>query len=216
MQPGLMKTLGILLLAAGIVVCASAGVQFGSEEYAAVVADGRAALGAAPAMAPADSAKTAAERIVAWYAVAGMPFAAGLLLLIAGAVIGRVAIRRDAAADGEGDGADFVAGLERLAAGIDECRNAADAADAEPAAIRHEIERLQQDILEPMIEARASLQRHFGLAGYAAVLGPMSGAERLLNRAWSALVDGHMAEGRASLGGALAEAEAAGDALRVL
>ena len=68
----------------------------------------------------------------------------------------------------------------------------------------------------PMIDARGVLQRHFGLGGAALVLGPLSGAERQLNRAWSALVDGHGPEGQRSLAAAAEQATLAREALEEL
>ncbi len=207
----------MLLLAVGVVICAAAGIQLGEVEYSAVAEEGRAALAAASADAQPALPASPQKRLAGWLAMSGVPFAGGLALLIIGAVMARIAIGRDGgAASGGADAADFAAGLERLVAAIREAGSALDAADAEPVAVRQRIELIQQDHLEPLVEARSALQRRVGLTGYAAVLGSLSGAERLLNRAWSALVDGHLPEGRESLAGAADEAELALAALESL
>lgn len=200
-----MKLLGTILLALGVAVSAAAAIQLGSTEYSAKVEEGRAALGESTQSGspiPALTA-TASVRLSDWFGQAGVQFAAGLALLALGATMGRVAIGRSGAEDTAADGHDFHASLQQLIAEIEETRRSIGSATDNESRVH--IERLTQEWVLPMIEARYALQRQFGLAGFATVLGPLSGGERLLNRAWSTLVDGNTQECAASLAGATAE-----------
>ena len=205
----MLKATGILLVAIGVIVAAAAGIQLGPAEYSVALQEARTALtGSTPQLLPPTPAAT---RIDDWYGAAGSWFLGGLALLLAGAIIARVAIGRGGAAEAAADGHDFEDSLARLAVAISGTRSLLDQGSAD--STRLELERLSRELVLPMIESRFALQRRFGLAGCVAVLGPLSGAERLLNRAWSALVDGHAAETRASLDGAAAEVEATQRAL---
>jgi hypothetical protein len=79
--------------------------------------------------------------------------------------------------------------------------------------IRTELEQLQLTRFEPLVAARTRLQARYGLAAYAEVFGPLSGAERRINRAWTALVDQHWPEARDSVSHAAGQLEAARSAL---
>lgn len=205
-----MKFLGIALLALGAILAASAGIQLGEADYRATVADGRAAL--TDATESTDTAPVpAGTRLTDWFAEAGVPFLGGLVLLAIGAVVGRIAIGRDGAAATSTDGRDYAALLGSLAEAIEETRGGM--TDQPMNETRAAIERALDDLVLPMIDARGALQRRFGLAGAARVLGPLSGAERFLNRAWSALVDQHAGEGEASLAAAGEQAALARQAL---
>ena len=52
--------------------------------------------------------------------------------------------------------------------------------------------------LEPVLEARWHILRRYGGQKFAALVGAVAEAERWLNRAWSAAVDGYPAEARAA------------------
>ncbi len=208
-----MKMLGILLLILGVIVSASAGIRLGEADFQATVVGGRAALTNAPA--PVDAAPVAAAtRLGDWFDDAGGQFLAGLALLVIGAVIGRIAMDRGDAAETTADGRDFGSQLSALADAIEAALQALH--DKPLNETRARIERSLEQLLLPMIEARGMLQRRFGLGGSALVLGPLSGAERQLNRAWSALVDEHTGEGETSLAAAAAEVELARQALEDL
>jgi len=204
-----MKLLGIMLLMIGAVVAASAGIQLGETEYRATTADGHAVLANAPADEKAATAAvapvSAATRLGDWFDTAGMQFLTGLAVLTLGAVIGRLAIGRDGFARAQADGQDFAGQLARLSEAIEATRQGL---GHEPLAeTRKRIEQAQQEVVTPMIDARGALQQRFGVGGSALVIGPLSGAERQLNRAWSVLVDEHVEEGERSLEAAVAEIE---------
>jgi hypothetical protein len=205
-----MKFLGIGLLALGVILAASAGIRLGKADYAATVADGRAAL-TEVTRSTETAPVPAGTRLADWFAAAGAPFLGGLVLLAIGAVVGRVAIGRDGAAATSTDGRDYAALLGSLAEAIEVTR--AGMTDQPMNETRAAIERALTDLVLPMIDARGALQRRFGLGGAAQVLGPLSGAERFLNRAWSALVDQHAGEGEASLVAAAEQAALARQAL---
>ena len=65
--------------------------------------------------------------------------------------------------------------------------------------LRYLIKNLQYDKFEPLIESRVRVEARFGVAGFAAIFGPLSAGERQLNRAWSALVDRHWGEASDSM-----------------
>jgi hypothetical protein len=205
-----MKILGVTLLVLGVILSASAGIRLGKTEYQATAADGRVLLSEVIRSAdvtPVD----AATRLDDWFDEAGKLFVAGIVLLVIGAVIGRIATDRDGAVGTGVDGQDFDSQLRLLAGAIEETRQRMDEETLEET--RDRIERSLEDHVLPMIEARAVLRRRFGQGGSALMLGPLSGAERMLNRAWSVLVDGHAPEGKASLAAAAAEVEVAQQAL---
>ena len=206
------KLVGIILLILGVIVAASAGIQLGEAEYQATVADGRVALADAPETAAAPVA--AETRLEDWIGAAGWQFLAGLVLLTVGAVVGRVAINRDGEAETTADGRDFSSLLAALEEAVSEMLAGQEEDTPEQTCAR--IDDAQETLVQPMIDARGVLQRHFGLGDSALVLGPLSGAERQLNRAWSALVDGHVPEGRRSLAAAATQVALARDALDAL
>lgn len=158
--------------------------------------------------AVAESAKTMADarleragrlepgtRLSSWLAVAWPQWAGGLVLIVAGAVLGRRAAYESATGTHhEGpQSIGFLDGVARLRAAIDELlaevRALEDGADA-PAA-RERIEQLETDILAPIVESRDRYKARFGIAAFAEFFGPFSGGERNMARAWSALTDGY-------------------------
>jgi len=74
--------------------------------------------------------------------------------------------------------------------------------DASLQKLRNDLLRVQQHKVDPIIESRARAQASLGLTRYAEVFGLISQGERRLNRAWAALVDGHLGEASRSLDGA--------------
>lgn len=203
----------MVLLIVGVIIAASAGIRLGKTEYQTTVADGRVAL--AETSGSIDAAPVpAATRLDDWIDAAGLQFLIGLVLLTVGAALGRVAISRDEAAETTADGRDFTSLLEALDEAIAQIRAQQD--DESLETTRTRVEAVLETLVLPMIDARGVLQRRFGLGGGALVLGPLSGAERQLNRAWSALVDGHGPEGERSLAAAAVEVELARQALEEL
>lgn len=58
------------------------------------------------------------------------------------------------------------------------------------------IDPIHSGSLYRILEGKDSAQASLGLAGYAHVYGPLASGERMLNRAWSAAVDGYLEEAR--------------------
>ncbi len=201
------------LLVIGVIIAASAGLQLGDTEFAATLADGRAALAAAPVAADAEPVP-AQTRLSDWFDKAGLQFLFGLLLLAVGAFMSRLALQRDAAAQTAGDGRDFASLLGALDDAIAQMRGQQNEVTQE--VTQRRIDDALETLVQPMIDTRATLQREFGLGGSALVLGPLAGAERQLNRAWSVLVDGHAAEAQRSLEAATVQVAQARDALQGL
>jgi len=208
----MLKTAGTLLLVIGVMVAAGAGIRLGGSEYRLAVQDARSALLDAPEAATEST--PAGARIRDWYEIAGGQFLLGMALLVVGSVAARVGISRDRDGNGAAAEHDFEASLSSIGDAVAALSGRLDAGTADAA--KTEVERISNELVAPLIDARFVLQRRFGLAGYAAVLSPLSGAERLLNRAWSTLVDGHLEEARASLAGASVELDSALETLRGL
>ena len=101
------------------------------------------------------------------------------------------------ASEGSSDLADLRRELAALAAGAEELAGHAGSLDAE--AIHAELDPLIGGPAYAFVEGREILQASAGMATYALVMDPFSRGERQLARAWSASVDGHAEEARASL-----------------
>lgn len=156
------------------------------------------------------------ERLSAWGSQSGAMFGLGLALIVIGAFIGRVAVKREAMAEPaagtkDAPAKDFGKVLDELQATV---RKLADEANgiAEPKRedfdrIKGEIEQVQLEAFEPLIAARTRVQVKHGMAGFAEIFGPLSSAERKVNRAWSAVVDKHWPEAQASLQNAAVDLE---------
>ncbi len=155
------------------------------------------------AMTPPDPG----ARASAWASSHGGLFGLGLVLVIGGALAFRVAARREALTEPTGaDGAqamDFGQLLAELHASVESLSTRMDGPDAPTRAdqdrLKDDIQELQMGPFEQLVSARAKVQARYGMAGFAEIFGPVSSAERYLGRAWSALVDQHWEEARASV-----------------
>ena len=76
--------------------------------------------------------------------------------------------------------------------------------ELDAAGLQAEVSVLLEQLVQPVIDAREELQGRLGTGRYAVVMSPFASGERKLNRAWSAAVDGHAPEARASLEASLA------------
>jgi hypothetical protein len=145
------------------------------------------------------------KRFGDWFDLAGLPFLLGLALLVTGAILSRVVAKKEATSgESESTGPqDFGLALNNVGTRIHSLADEIARADAlderEMVALQEQIQSIQLEGFEPLIDARLRVQARFGLAGYAAIFGPLSSSERFLNRAWSALVDSHVPEATASL-----------------
>jgi hypothetical protein len=170
----------------------------------------------AAAVVPAADAKAKAveippgTRVSEWFSVGGLFFMLGLGLIVIGSLIARQAAKAKAIAEPAAGGLkskapqDFGAMLADLLKSVEDLAKEA-AAETDPSderfeAVRLAIEALQFDKVEPLIESRGRVQARHGMAVFAAIYSPLSGGERNLNRAWSALVDEHWPEATSALG----------------
>lgn len=125
---------------------------------------------------------------------------------------------RSAAAASGGGGLPLRETLGAMREGVEALRVRSGEEAVALGALADDIEALRAKTVGPWVAAQEGLVRRRGFAAYAAVMGPLSTAERFMYRAWSAASDGHREECEASL----AQAEpyiddaigAEGDALR--
>ena len=170
------------------------------------------------------------SRVGSWFGIAGLMFLFGLVLIVVGAILGRRAVRAEAlatqpaGAGGQADGTsddsapkDFGELLDALANEIGGIADRLKGIDAPQVThfedIKSQVEELQVGMFQPLIESRARVQVRYGMAGFAEIFGPLSAAERKMNRSWAALVDRHWGESKASVLGAHTEIIRAQDAL---
>lgn len=143
------------------------------------------------------------ERLSIWFSRAAMNFLVGLALIAAGGIIFRKASGGATQGEEEKGGAkDFGDMLEKL---DDDLKSVASSIEKGTSSteLMDEIDHVRREVIEPMIECREAIRERYGIAGLAEVIGPLSSAERLTNRAWSALVDEHVAEAKDSIARAL-------------
>jgi hypothetical protein len=84
------------------------------------------------------------------------------------------------------------------------------------AEVMRRLEAIQQDRLAAFVEARRELVGRHGIAGFARLMDAFAGAERQVNRAWTAAADGAAVEAIRSLEAARDRLEIACDRLAVL
>ena len=208
------KNLGLALVVAGVMLSAATGSRLSPPEATVVGAEGAAVLADTEAPA-AETVAGPAERLSSWASDSGLPFLGGVVLIGVGAVLSRRAQAAEAAAPAaSGGGAsaeDFGTVLQDT---LDAVRALAEQAQDRPAsddawtALREGIESVQKGPLARLLASDNAVRLRFGLDGHASLYSPIAGGERKLNRAWSALVDRHHGETRASI-------EAAADHLAV-
>ncbi len=169
----------------------------------------------------------ARERLSGWFSANGLPFSAGVVLIVLGGILARRADKAAASSDApEGSGnrrkeaVDFGHKLRATAAAV---RTLQRVMKDEPARsvprltpLREQVEAIVRDDIEHLVETKPQVIARYGMAGFAALFGPLSGAERYLNRAWVAMVDRHWDEAEASLESAASQLEATVEALKGL
>ena len=152
----------------------------------AAIASARAAI--PPLPGPSD-------RFVGWLRAGGPAWAIGVLLIAVGAFLARrdLNARMARPAAGSGGAVDLPGTLERVLAEIDalDPEIAALPLDAPSVTVRARLDRIQDDLLTPVVEARGQLVARHGLSRFAIYFGAFSAGERNLARVWSALTDGH-------------------------
>lgn len=178
--------------------------------------DARAAVLPATALSQAAGVIGPGERMKGWLADSGAFFGVGLLLVVAGSVLGRRAAKLEASDEsqaGPGGAVDvpgFLAdAAARTAALAEEFASAGtpDAAGWEH--YKRGVTAILVERIEPLTESGPRIQARYGMAAFAAVFSPLSGGERRLNRAWSAMTDHHAPEALDSLRQAAEQLQAA-------
>lgn len=188
-----MRTVAMAMVIVGLCLSAAGGIRYGSTQQAArlALAEGTEAAPPGPSV-----------RMGEWFAEGGTLWIAGLVVLVAGGLLGRREQARAYAAGETGDGSTDVAGtLDAMASAIDalEAALAGAADDADLPEARAELDRLRDEVVEPLVEGRGALMARDGIGRFASYFGPFSAAERNLARAWSALTDGHVPTARQAL-----------------
>lgn len=202
--------LGLVLVAVGIVLAASFGARNGTRHvaYRQALAELEHADGTTAKMAAQEKVAEVglpgpSERMGQWFAVGGIGWGIGILVIGAGAFLARQQASEDAAGTGGGEASrvDFVATVERVRETIEKLRNAIAVLpmDTDDNASRQALDDLDADVIQPLVEGRGQLVAKHGLAGFATYFGPFSAGERNLNRTWSALTDGHAVVAREAL-----------------
>jgi hypothetical protein len=168
-------------------------------------AEAAAALGALPAPE---------IRFKQWAGANGLPVGFGILLVIGGSLLARRGAKEALEGPSESGGPiDFGVVLGEAAAAAealaDEMSAKSQPTPEDFEMVKLAITKIKDDQFERLIEARFAVQTRHGLEIYAQIFGPLSGAERFLNRAWAAATDGHWPETRASVERAVEQAHTA-------
>ena len=143
------------------------------------------------------------DSVSLWAEEAGAPFGLGVLLVVIGVVLARRGMHAESlvaqahsVSTGAAPGpllARLVQELDTLCARYGEAPAGSDV-DINMEAVRADVERLQHEVVNPLVEGREQISQAFGVGTYADIFVPFSAAERQLNRVWSACVDGYIDE----------------------
>ena len=129
---------------------------------------------------------------------------AGVLLLVIGALLLRIAERRGRTREDSPHGRAGAPTLRELSESLDDfarqvSRISTAAEELETTQLRSRLDVLESEYLEPLEERARGTFPLFTRNTYAEVFGELAAGEVLLRRAWSASVDGHREESLRSL-----------------
>lgn len=147
------------------------------------------------------------KRLAEWWSVAGLGWLLGVLMIVLGAVMARKQIAAENAGTGTGDTSrvDFpgsvAAIVERLEATKLALRDVP--MDDDAPALREALDAIRFDLIDPVVVGRGQLIARHGIGTFAEYFSAFSAGERLLNRAWSALTDGHAVVAREAVDASL-------------
>lgn len=153
---------------------------------------------------------TPQERLMQWLGAGGPPWGLGVLFVVVGALLERRAAAQASQRPDAATGAvDYPRSISEILSALQGIQQAIaeldmDAPSVEP---RAEIDRVQDELITPLVEARAQLVARHGTSAFSVYFGAFSAGERNLARTWSALTDGHSVVARASLEQAIAAFE---------
>ena len=217
MKPRKLLAFGLLLV--GICLAAAFGSRNGPTHVEYRLAQGELAL-IAEELAEPDPGRVAdlekrqqvlsavtlpkpMDRLAEWFGVGGVGWLAGVVLIIAGALLARK--QQQAEMSGEGgldrDAVDFQAALTEILERMDRLQELLQELpmDQDSEEARALIDGLFTDLVEPLVDQRGRFMARHGLSTFAEYFGAFAGGERNLARVWSAITDGHSEEARDAL-----------------
>ena len=213
-----MRVAGFIVFVLGVVVAscyAARAVEVPAPPAAAKGADPD------PEKKPGERKPTGRQRLSAWWNAAGLPFAGGMVLIVAGGLIARRRPMREPTGDRtERAGAELVttdkgrtedaaaaettrspgAILERIAGELDEIPVDDVAANADR--VHERLDDVLENDVPEFLGQRQELIDALGLAAFAELMSHFAMMERNAGRAWSALID----EGYSVVPGCIASA----------
>lgn len=133
-------------------------------------------------------------RLREWWEAAGFPWLLGIFSILIGAILARQDQQARALGEGaEGSSVSFDGNVEIILRTLEELDPKLQvlAMDDPATEIRAAIDRLQAEVIDPVVDQRAVYIARHGLETFAQYFGLFSAGERLLARTWSALTDGH-------------------------
>lgn len=155
------------------------------------------------------------QRLTLWSMDHGLIFALGIILILIGSYLAKTAmynaLQSQANQDHtntEGEAEDFASLLHSIDQDITQLhQRMLQDLHTDPTMINplwiQQIERLQKESMYRLISVRYTFRIKYGVDAFTSVFGSFSQAERRLNRAWSALVDQHIAEALVSVQGSV-------------
>ncbi|MFK7958905.1 MAG: hypothetical protein AB8G96_00130 [Phycisphaerales bacterium] len=139
--------------------------------------------------------------------------------LVGGAMLMRMETRRASRGDAAADAAGRTLTPDAALAAADEVLSdllrsrGQSNEDARKHQILDQLDIVRQQHFEPFVGARPQLVDRLGMSGFAQVMDAFAGADRMLNRAWSAAADGYAAESEECLDHGLARLRTARERL---
>ena len=203
------RVIPMILLILGLVLAGGFGARNGATHTAYRAANG--AVDLAEGDADRDRALAARDqiglplpraRIIEWFAAGGAGWMAGIVLIGVGAVMARRQLAAEnSGEDGAAGRADFAGAVASVRAEIARLKSeiAELPYDDDAPVVRDALDKLQFEVILPLVDARGQLIARHGLGVFAEYFGPFSGGERNLARCWSALTDGHAGVAREAL-----------------
>jgi len=161
------------------------------------------AIHAAQARAAVPEPVSPSARLLGWLQRGGPAWGLGVVLIGVGATLARREQRRRQAgpAHGSQGSVDFPGAIRATLDEIEVLQALVRELDpgSSSVVIRSRIDALHDQVLGPVIEGRGQLVARHGLSTFATYFGALSGGERNLARAWSALTDDHLPTARQAL-----------------
>jgi len=187
-----MRVASMALLCLGVVMASLFGARNGDaySDYRAAVAAEQ------PATLPGPQA-----RLNGWLSVGGVGWGAGVVLVVAGAVLARRQQAADAAGGSSADRVDFGVQVGKVLQEIEQLGALLEPLpmDADQPEVRERLDLMSTDVILPAVDARYQYIARHGLGTFTEYFSPFSAGERNLARCWSAITDGHAVVAREAL-----------------